>query len=346
MSAAPCTPTPAAPSAVAKLLRRAEPWLLPVLLVLALLYPMLLPDQFWLRVMINIGLAMLMALGLNITVGFCGQLDLGYIAFFGLGAYTCAILTAKWGVSFWLALPASVAVGMAVGALLGMPVLRLRGDYLAIVTLGFAEVMRLAFQNGGALTNGPRGITSIPVPTVPFTGFALKLSSRAYAWHPYYYFLLGVIVLSVLVVRFLEDSAYGRAWKAIREDELAAKVMGIPVHRYKVLAYASGAGFGALAGCLMAPFAQVVAPRSFTFFESCMVLCMVVIGGLGTIRGALAGAALLGILPELLRALPDWVPALQRVDFYDYRFLLFGVMLVVIVILRPQGLFGERHQEA
>lgn len=313
-----------------------------VLAVLLLLYPVIIPDQYWLRVATNMGLYVILALGINIVVGYCGLLDLGFVAFYGIGAYTAALLTTSMQISFWMAVPISMVLGGSIATILGTPVLKLRGDYLAIVTVGFCEIIRLTFMNWVSLTRGPMGIPNIPAPTVPFLGWSFQLSSRYYAYHPFYYLMLVFVALTIVTIHRLEFSRIGRAWKAIREDELAAQAMGIPVLRYKTLAYATGAMYGAMGGSFMACFNQFVAPGSFTFLESCMILCMVVIGGLGTMQGAILGALLLGSVPELLRQLPDLLPAVQSVDFVKIRDLLFGLLMVIVVVLRPQGLAGRK----
>lgn len=326
---------PALPAPVQRLLslpERHPQAAMALLLGVLCVYPLILPNQYWLRVATTVGLYVILALGLNIVVGFCGLLDLGFVAFYGIGAYTAALAT-KAGAPFWLIIPVAMAFGAFMAALVGLPTLKLRGDYLAIVTVGFSQIIYLSFMNLTGITGGTKGVESIPPPTIPFTGWEFTLNSRYYMNHPYYYLVLAFIILTVISIWRLEHSRVGRAWKAIRENDLAASAMGIPVLRYKIMAYAIGAAYGGLAGCLMAPFFSFVAPKSFVFFESCMILCMVVLGGLGRIQGAIVGAVVLGVVPELLRAL----------NLVVFRDLIFGAMMVTLVVLRPQGLMGRRH---
>jgi len=310
----------------------------------------------WVRVLDFVLLYVMLALGLNIVVGYAGLLDLGYVAFYALGAYLYAWLASPhFGLHlpFWLILPLGGLLAGIFGVLLGAPTLRLRGDYLAIVTLGFGEIIRIFMNNLNApfnLTNGPQGINLIdPVAIGPltFTGrhelFGLTITGPYF----YYYLFLAFTILTVFVAVRLQDSRVGRAWAALREDEIAAAAMGINTRNVKLLAFAMGAVFGGLAGGLFASFQGFISPESFNLWESILILCMIVLGGMGHISGVILGAILLTVLPEALRYLGDW----QRValghvvvDPNDLRMLVFGLALVLMMIYRPAGLIPSRQR--
>ncbi|CAK0745821.1 High-affinity branched-chain amino acid transport system permease protein BraE [Gammaproteobacteria bacterium] len=305
----------------------------------------------WVRILDFTLLYIMLALGLNIVVGFAGLLDLGYVAFYAVGAYLYAILASpQFGLHlpFWVLLPLGAGVACIFGVLLGAPTLRLRGDYLAIVTLGFGEIIRIFLNNLNApfnLTNGPQGINKIDpiqigdsILTQPLELPGLTLPGV----HTHYYLFLTLTLLTIFIALRLQDSRIGRAWVAIREDEVAAVAMGINTRNIKLLAFAMGATFGGLGGGLFAAFQGFVSPESFTLMESIMILCMVVLGGMGHLPGVILGAVLLTILPELLR----YVGPLQEqffgriwVDPADLRLLLFGVGLIVVMLFRPEGLW-------
>jgi len=305
----------------------------------------------WVRIIDVALLFVLLGLGLNIVVGFAGLLDLGYIAFFAVGAYSYALLASPqfdlhW--SFLVLLPLGAFVAGVFGVLLGAPTLRLRGDYLAIVTLGFGEIIRIFLNNLNRpynITNGPQGITLIDPLAVG--EFALNRSYTIAGFtlapvHSYYFVFLACAAAAIFVSLRLEDSRIGRAWIAIREDELAASAMGINTRNLKLLAFAMGASFGGVAGGLFASFQGFVSPESFALLDSFMVLCMVVLGGMGNVGGVVLGAALLTALPEALRyAGPlqkEWLGEIY-VDPSDLRMLLFGLALVLMMLLRPAGLW-------
>ena len=305
----------------------------------------------WVRIVDVALLFVLLALGLNIVVGFAGLLDLGYIAFFAVGAYSYALLASPqfdihW--SFVLLLPLGALVAAVFGVLLGAPTLRLRGDYLAIVTLGFGEIIRIFLNNLNRpfnITNGPQGITLIDPLAVG--GVALNQTYTIAGFtlapvHNYYFVFLLCAAVSIFISMRLEDSRIGRAWIAIREDELAAAAMGINTRNLKLLAFAMGATFGGVAGGLFASFQGFISPESFTLLDSIMVLCMVVLGGMGNVGGVVLGAVLLTALPEALRyAAPlqkDWLGEVY-VDPSDLRMLLFGLALVLMMLFRPAGLW-------
>jgi branched-chain amino acid transport system permease protein len=304
----------------------------------------------WVRILAFVLLYVMLALGLNIVVGYAGLLDLGYVAFFAVGAYLYALLASPhFGIHlpFWALLPLGALVACGFGVLLGAPTLRLRGDYLAIVTLGFGEIVRIFLNNLNApinITNGPQGVNLID--PVRFGDFSLSQShsvlgvNLASVYNYYYLFLVLALVVIFISYR-LEDSRIGRAWVAIREDEVAAQAMGINTRNVKLLAFAMGASFGGISGGLFAGFQGFVSPESFTLIESIMILCMVVLGGMGNIPGVVLGVVLLVVLPEALRYLGPLQEALFNqvlVDPADLRLLLFGLALVLMMLIRPTGL--------
>jgi branched-chain amino acid transport system permease protein len=306
----------------------------------------------WVRILDFALLYVMLALGLNIVVGFAGLLDLGYIAFYAVGAYTYALLASpQFGLHtpFWVILPIGAVVAAFFGALLGAPTLRLRGDYLAIVTLGFGEIIRIFLNNLDRpidITRGPQGINLVDPISVGGVSFGktsqlLGITFSSVHFH-YYLFLLLAIGIVVVCVR-LEDSRIGRAWVAIREDEIAAQAMGINTRNIKLLAFAMGATFGGVAGGLFASIQGFVSPESFRLWDSITVLCMVVLGGMGHVAGVILGALLLWTLPEFLRytAVPVQEQLLGRVllDPESLRMLLLGMALILVMLLRPAGLW-------
>jgi branched-chain amino acid transport system permease protein len=308
--------------------------------------------QSWIRTLNFALIYVMLALGLNIVVGFAGLLDLGYIAFYAVGAYVWALLASPhFGLHlpFWTILPAGVLMAAVAGALLGAPTLKLRGDYLAIVTLGFGEIVRIFMNNLDApvnITNGPQGINRID--TFKVGEFLFGRSQEMFGFRitgpeKYYYLLLFCVLIIVLMCVRLQNSRIGRAWEAVREDEIAAKAMGINTRNIKLLAFSMGASFGGVAGAMFASMQGFVSPESFSLTESITVLCMVVLGGMGHIPGVILGALLLSIFPEVLRAV---VVPLQQTIFGDVlldpegiRMLLFGFALVLVMIFRPAGLW-------
>jgi branched-chain amino acid transport system permease protein len=267
------------------------------------------------------GIYVVLALGLNIVVGMAGLLDLGYISFYAIGAYSYALLSTRLGISFWFGLPLGGMAAAAFGVLLGVITLRLRGDYLAIVTLGFVQIVHLVLNNWDRVTNGPNGILNIGRP-------ALGVFVLGRPIH-FYYLILAIVLLTILAVDRLNRSRIGRAWIAIREDEVAAQATGVDTTRLKILAFALGAFWAGVAGVFFAAKFAFVSPESFTFFESVIVLSMVVLGGMGSVPGVILGALIVVILPEVLR------------EFASYRMLVFGAVLVLMMIFRPQGLIGN-----
>jgi branched-chain amino acid transport system permease protein len=309
----------------------------------------------WVRILDFVLLYAMLALGLNIVVGYAGLLDLGYIAFYAIGAYVYALLASPQFNLHWspfIILPIGAIVAGLFGAILGAPTLRLRGDYLAIVTLGFGEIVRLFLNNLDRpinITNGPQGINLIdPIISLaaPLQLFGLRITS---VYFYYYIFLFAAAIIVFISIR-LQNSRLGRAWMAIREDEMAAKACGINTRNVKLLAFTMGASFGGVAGGLFAGFQGFVSPESFVLLESIMVLCMVVIGGMGNIAGVILGAALLTITPEWLRAIAN--PVQQQlfgralIDPENLRMLLFGIALVATMLFRPQGLWPKKNPSA
>jgi branched-chain amino acid transport system permease protein len=276
------------------------------------------------NIMITALIYVMVGLGLNIVVGLAGLLDLGYVAFYAVGAYSYALLNYHFDVSFWMALPIGGALGFLFGILLGFPVLRLRGDYLAIVTLGFGEIIRLILENWNEFSFGPSGIANIPRPGL----FGLQLD--LHQAHIYIYFLMVILALiTIFVVRRLQDSRIGRAWIALREDEVACQAMGIDKTKTKLSAFALGATWAGMAGVVFAAKTTFINPASFTIWESIIILCVVVLGGMGSIVGVICGAMILILLPEYLRA------------FSEYRMLLFGAILVLMMVFRPGGIMSD-----
>ncbi len=319
--------------------------------LLALPFALAMVGTAWVRITNLALLFVLLALGLNIVVGFAGLLDLGYIAFYAVGAYTYALLASPhFGLHlpWWAILPIGAAIACLFGVLLGAPTLKLRGDYLAIVTLGFGEIIRIFLNNLSEpfnITNGPKGIWSIdPVHVLGVDfGSASHLAGLVVSGTIKYYYFLLVVLLAVIVVNLrLQDSRIGRAWEAIREDELAARAMGINTRNMKLLAFAMGASFGGVAGGMFAAIQGFISPESFILTESVMVLSMVVLGGMGNVWGVILGAVLLSFMPEVLRytALPVQRSLFGRalIDPEVIRMLLFGVAMVGMMLFRPAGL--------
>ena len=312
----------------------------------------------WVRITNLAILFIFLSLGLNIVVGFAGLLDLGYIAFYAVGAYTYALLASPhFGLHlpFWIILPVGAALACLFGVLLGAPTLKLRGDYLAIVTLGFGEIVRIFLNNLSQpvnLTNGPQGVTLIDPFTIGNFSFARSETflGLTFSGPIKYYYLLMLVLLAVIVINLrLEDSRIGRAWIAIREDEVAAQAMGINTRNIKLLAFAMGASFGGIAGGMFSAMQGFISPESFVLVESIMVVSMVVLGGMGNIGGVVIGALLLSFVPEVLRYT---VEPVQKAVFGRLliepeviRMLLFGLALVLMMLYRPAGIWPSRTRK-
>jgi branched-chain amino acid transport system permease protein len=273
------------------------------------------------NIMVNALIYVMLGLGINIVVGLAGLLDLGYVAFYAVGAYSYALLNYHFGLNFWLALPVGAGLGATFGILLGYPVLRLRGDYLAIVTLGFGEIIRLVLENWNELSFGPSGIANIPRPGLFGIEMSLEQSTTFI-----YFLMIGLVIFTIFVVNRLQNSRIGRAWIALREDEVACQAMGIDRTKTKLTAFALGATWAGMAGVVFAAKTTFINPASFTIWESVIILCIVVLGGMGSIVGVIFGALVLILLPEYLRA------------FSEYRMLIFGAVLVTMMVFRPGGI--------
>ena len=294
--------------------------------------------DYVLRIIVRACLYMLLAVGLNIVCGFTGLLDLGYVAFYLIGGYTAGLLMQRLGVPYWFALPLAVLHGTVWGLLRGIPTLRLTGDYFAIVTFGFAELFFRVVRNEQWLIGAPNGqLRGIPSPSIDFFGFFhIKFNQN---WHNYYHILI-LLILVVFMTYRLQNSRVGRAWVAIREDENAAESMGINVGRYKSLAFAVSAAIGALGGCFIAQFQVNISAPFFEFWESILILCMVVLGGMGSIRGAMIGAAILGSLGEILREILTQFT--EYPELAGSRYLIFGIVLILLMRFRPGGLVYKK----
>lgn len=292
-----------------------------VLLVAAIVFPLAVKNPYAIRLAILSGIFVILSLSLNLLTGFAGQISLGHIAFYGIGAYTAAILSKNFGVNFILCMLAAMVIAGLFGFLLGLPTLKLGGYYLAIVTLGFSEIVRLVEINWMDLTNGPLGINGIPKPTL----FGLKLSSP----RAYYFICLLLVVLTLVVIRNILNSRIGYALGTVRGDDNAAKFMGVNVFRYKILAFVISAAIAGLAGAFFAQYVTFVDPTSFASDQSTLILIMIIFGGIGSLPGSIIGAVVLTLVPELLR------------DLMEYRMLIYGVVLVFMMLVRPEGLLGK-----
>jgi branched-chain amino acid transport system permease protein len=332
-----------------------------IAIALALAFPII--DSFlglgWDSKAVPIALFIILALGLNVVVGFAGLLDLGYAAFFAIGAYSMAFLTSPQSpipwvaqgnqVNFFLAMFISAGVAAVFGVILGAPTLRLRGDYLAIVTLGFGEIVPLVIKNTPEVTKGTQGMNPIGYPQIPGVLFGASPI-------PWYYLIVAVLLLSVVITSRLRVSRIGRAWAAMREDEVAAASMGINLVTTKLFAFSLGASFSGFAGTIWASYLQVIAPEQFRFDVSIFVLVMIILGGLGNIGGVIAGGLILGGIDRILF---DWISGivhgigsainnddLRLMDVSRSRQLIFGIALVFMMLVRPEGLFPSARRKA
>ena len=330
------------PAAAQQPLKTAQRFFPLALFVFTLVFPVIFYEK---RYILDLGILVLtyvmLGWGLNVVVGLAGLLDLGYVAFYAVGAYSYALLATTFGLSFWVCLPLAGILAAFWGVLLGFPVLRLKGDYLAIVTLAFGEIIRLVLINWQSLTGGPNGITGIPRPSffgIPLTpgadGFAARFGLEFSATHRVvflYYLILALALLTNWVTIRLRRLPIGRAWEAMREDEVACRALGINITTTKLTAFATGAMFGGFAGAFFATRQGFISPESFTFHESALVLAIVVLGGMGSQLGvALAALVMIGGF-ELFR------------DFEQYRMLVFGLAMVALMVWRPRGLVGHRE---
>jgi branched-chain amino acid transport system permease protein len=279
------------------------------------------------NIMVTALIYVITGLGLNIVVGLAGLLDLGYVAFYAVGAYSYALLNYHFGFGFWTVLPIGAGMGLIFGILLGFPVLRLKGDYLAIVTLGFGEIIRLVLENWNEFSFGPSGIANIPRPGL----FGIQMSLQQATVY-LYFVMIFLVLVTIFVVRRLQDSRIGRAWIALREDEVACQAMGIDKTKTKLSAFAMGATWAGMAGVVFAAKTTFINPASFTLWESIIILCVVVLGGMGSVLGVIFGALTLILLPEYLRV------------FSEYRLLVFGAVLVVMMVFRPGGIVSQARR--
>ena len=318
--------------------RWAKPLLYLVLLGFAIWYPRTISSAAQNSLVNDVAIYALLGLGLNVVVGFAGLLDLGYIAFYAIGAYTTAYFTSKtaipWHAPFvwnpFFIFPIALIAASLAGVLLGGPTLRLRGDYLAIVTLGFGEIVQLLANNAQGITNGPRGAFGVPPLSINLLGIKYKWGLNSL---PYYYLILGIIVVVMIAFNALNNSRTGRAFAAIREDEVAAEAMGVPTLRYKLIAFAIGASVSGFAGVIFAT-EQFFDPSSFSFQASILVLTVVIFGGMGSIFGVVLGAV---VLQGLLYNLRDTVPP-------NDRYIYFGAVIMIMMVFRPQGLLPSRRR--
>lgn len=278
-------------------------------------------SSYIMRILILSGIYIILAVSLNLLTGYTGQVSLGHAAFYGIGAYTSALLAMHFNLSFPVTALAGGLVAAFFGLLLGLPTLRLNGTYLSIVTLGFCEIMRLIELNWMGLTRGPMGLIGIPFPKI----FGWTVDNDA----EYFYLILILVIITIVTINNLIKSRSGRALISIREDELAAEAMGINVLRYKVIAFTVAAFFAGIAGSFYAHYVSFIDPQSFTFDESIQILSIVILGGMGSNLGAAIGAVILVTIPEMLRGLQE------------YRMLIYGAVLVIMMLVRPQGLFGN-----
>ncbi len=299
--------------------------------------PIMSPEAKWSSILFYpIGIYVLLAIGLNVVVGYAGMLDLGYVAFWAVGAYSMAVMSVRYHWSFWEILPIGIVMAAVSGVILGAPTLRLRGDYLAIVTLGFGEIVRKVAENSHYLGQ-TRGIDNVPRPpdlSETELGGVEIFQYGVRDARPYYYLLVVLIAIVIIMVKRLENSRVGRSWAAIREDEDAAELMGVPTFKFKLLAFAIGAAVGGAAGVLWASKTTFVAPDSFPFILSATILAAVVLGGSGNLPGVMIGAFLIAWLPERFRGAQE------------YRELIFGAVIVVMMIWRPEGLIPSRRRKA
>ena len=326
-----------------------ERWGYSILAVVAVLFPIVVPSNRWIQVANFFFIYAMLGLSLNIILGYAGLFQLGHAAFYAVGAYTTAILSTYFNVPTFALLPISGILAAIFAILISRPILHLRGDYLCIVTIGFGEIVRIALRNDVSslvflanipglaflkerlgnmvITGGPNGIMGIARPRV--FGFVFRQQ-----WH-YFYLFLAFVAFTIFAMRRLENSRLGRAWTCVREDELAAEAMGINTVQVKLLAFALGAAWAGVAGGLYASWVTVIAPETFSFWESCIMFCIVVLGGTGSIPGVLVGTIGMIVLPELLREV--------LVNIQQWRMLIFGAAMIFMMVVRPEGLWPSQR---
>lgn len=282
-------------------------------------------NDYWMHIVIMIGIFSILSMSLNVIIGYAGQFALGHAAFYGIGAYSVALLMIHFQISFWIALPAAAVIAGFFGFLLGTPVIRLRGDYLGIVTLGFGEIVRLIFVNWVDVTRGPMGLPGIPAPTL----FGFTFSGKT----EFYYLILVLVFLAFFVIHRVVHSGIGLSLLTIREDETLAQSIGIRPNKYKLLAFTVGGFFAGIAGAFWASYISFVSPDAFRYLDSVNILAMVILGGSASLPGSILGAVILVLAPELLRYMSD------------YRMMLLGLAIVLMMIFKPTGFWGEKHRK-
>ncbi|MEL7648919.1 MAG: branched-chain amino acid ABC transporter permease [Sedimentibacter sp.] len=296
--------------------------LLVSLLIMAIL-PVVLDNNYVLHILILLGVYVVLGISLNVVAGVTGELDLGHAAFFGIGAYVSSLFVINIFNSFWIGMLFAGLVSLLFGLLLGVPSLRIRGDYLAIITLGFNEIIRYVLLNMQSVTNGPMGIKGIPSPSV--FGYVFNTKQQMF------YLIWSLVIITSIVMGRIANSRFGRTLVAIREDEIAATSLGINTGRYKIWAFAITAAFAGIAGSFFAHYMNFINPNNFTSNESILILCMITVGGRGSLAGSIVGVLILFLLPELLRPIAS------------YRMLIYGLLLVVMMIYKPRGFWPEKR---
>ncbi|MFH1514013.1 MAG: branched-chain amino acid ABC transporter permease [bacterium] len=350
--------TPALSKQTAAWMSILKVFIVPVVLLLVVIYlPFFLQrhEQYhMMHILPLIGIYILLAIGLNVIMGYTGILNLGYATFYGIGAYAAALLAIKFSLSFWVLIPMCGLVAMLTGVLLGMPTLRLRGDYIAIVTLGFVEIVRLGLNNMDSLTNGPKGLPRIGekilTPQISLGSFTWKMDDDI----DYYFFILALVLLTIFVMGRLHNSRIGRNWVSIREDEIASELMGVNTTMMKIYAFGVGSFFAGVAGCIYTHWIGFITHELFTFWESVLIVCMVVLGGMGNIWGVILGTVLIVGIPEILRdvlqSISDnlsnasavkWQKVIENLNLG--RMLIFGFLMIIMVIFRSQGIIPAKR---
>jgi len=306
-----------------KLTQKHKKFILPISMLVIALFPYIVNNNYLLHILILLGVYVVLGTSLNVVAGVTGELDLGHAAFFGIGSYVSSLFVINVFGNFWVGLVFAGIISMLLGLLLGIPSLRIRGDYLAIVTLGFNEIIRYVLLNWQGVTNGPMGIKGIPSPTI----FGTVINTKQYM----FYLIWIIVIITCIVMNRMTNSRFGRTLVAIREDEIAATSVGINTGKYKIWSFAITAGFAGVAGSFFAHYMNFINPNNFTSNESILILCMVTVGGRGSIVGSIIGVAILFLLPEVLRPIAS------------YRMLIYGIMLVAMMIFKPNGFWPERR---
>ena len=294
-----------------------------LLLIVIIIFPIIFDNSYILHILILLGVYVVLGTSLNVVAGVMGELDLGHAAFFGIGAYISSLFVMNVFDNFWIGMILAGFISLIFGLLLGIPSLRIRGDYLAIVTLGFNEIIRYVLLNMQSVTNGPMGIKGIPSPTI--FGYVLNTKQQMF------YLIWVLVIITVVVMNRMTNSRFGRSLVAIREDQIAATSLGINTGKYEIWAFAITAAFAGIAGSFFAHYMNFINPNNFTTNESILILCMITVGGRGSMIGSFIGVAILFLLPELLRPIAD------------YRMLIYGIMLVMMMIFKPRGFWPEKR---